>query len=85
MVDQDEVHLQILPAHQPFRQSGHTQSFVTLDMYSLLSFVIEMKVHQHNSGEPQTKDLLHMPQVTVLDTSAQGSRVLKLLPIMNSS
>jgi hypothetical protein len=34
-----------------------------------------MELHQHNPGEPQTKDLLHMPQVTVLDTSAQDSDV----------
>ena len=75
MIDYDYALLRILPNHQPIRQLGHTQSYVTLDIYSILSFAIGMEVHQHNPGEPQTKDLLHMPQVTVLDTSAQDSDV----------
>jgi hypothetical protein len=73
MIDYDYAHLRILPINQPIRQSGHTQSYATLDMYSIFSFAIGMELHQHNPDEPQTKDLLHMPQVTVLDTSAQDS------------
>ena len=73
MIDQDDGRFNILRMHHPFRQSGQTQSFATLDMYSLLSFETGINVHQHNPGEPQTNDLLHMPHVTVLDTSAQDS------------
>ena len=54
-------------SNQPFRQSGHTQSFATLDINSLLSFSIGMNVHQHNPGEPHSNEVLHMPQLIILD------------------
>ena len=59
--------------NQPFRQPGHTQSFATLDINSLLSFSMGMNVHQQNPGEPHSNKVLHMPQLIILDIFVESN------------